>query len=330
VAHFKLETGLIKLMCAIQPGEELLFSYKSPAAEVRLKQGGDQNGVHRTALCTAVILCDIEPDLKAEIADCIQDDYVKIDKLQKNSIEQVDRIFEQLRTLSRSTVRIFNWRYGLYGPIDPFGRADAWLSEDGSRWISYSLLRSIHLRIDYTYKMVDSKEVQADDVVRFVEAGIEEPLGRQLLREAWSQVDTNPRSALVIGVAAAEIGLKGVIAALVPGTEWLMKEMPSPPVVKILKRFFPTLRVKAKRSDGGSIMPPSKIIKQMNKAVELRNDIIHAGDPAPNHEEVQLMMMAITDFLWMCDIYLGEHWASRHISHATIEEWESKKKTGSK
>ena len=44
-------------------------------------------------------------------------------------------------------------------------------------------------------------------MVRKVEAGAEEPLGRQLFREAWSQVGTNPRSGLVIGVTAAEVGL---------------------------------------------------------------------------------------------------------------------------
>jgi hypothetical protein len=160
--------------------------------------------------------------------------------------------------------------------------------------------------------------------VRKVEARVEEPLGRQLFREAWSQVGTNPRSALVIGVTAAEVGLKRLIATLVPETDWLMQEIQTPPVGKILRKFLPTLRVKAKRVDDGPITPPRQLIGLVEKAVKHRNDVVHKGALPPSREELAKMLRAISDLLWFFDVYLGEHWAIKHVSPETMKNWQAK------
>ena len=175
--------------------------------------------------------------------------------------------------------------------------------------------------------IIYAKNVKTDEIMRKVEAGAEEPLARQLFREASGQIGVNPRSALVIGVAAAEIGLKKLVAALLPGTEWLMDEIPTPPVGKVLRKFLPTLQVRAKRNDGGPITPPRQLIKQIEDAVEHRNKVVHAGKSPPTREELAVMLRAISDFLWMCDIYLGEFWAIKHISRETLKHWESKSAT---
>jgi hypothetical protein len=143
-----------------------------------------------------------------------------------------------------------------------------------------------------------------------------------LFHEAWSQVGTNPRSALVIGVTAAEVGLKRLIATLVPGTDWLMEEVQTPPVGKILRKFLPTLQVKAKRGDGGPITPPRQLIRQIEKAVEYRNDVVHTGAAPPSREELAKMLRAISDLLWFFDVYLGEHWAIKHVSPETMKYWQ--------
>jgi hypothetical protein len=145
-----------------------------------------------------------------------------------------------------------------------------------------------------------------------------------LFREAWSQIGTNPRSALVIGVTAAEVGLKRLIATLVPGTDWLMQEIQVPPLGKMLRKFLPTLQLKAKRVDGGPITPPRHLIRQIEEAVEHRNKVVHAGAPPPPRQELAAMLRAVSDLLWMCDIYLGEHWAGKHISTETMKNWQAK------
>ena len=125
--------------------------------------------------------------------------------------------------------------------------------------------------------IIYARYVQVDEVVRRVELGFEEPLGRQLFREAWGQIGINPRGALVIGVAAAEVGLKRLIATLIPGAEWLVQELQAPSVRKILRDFLPTLPVRAKWADGSEIKLPSKLISDVVKAFDLRNKVAHVG-----------------------------------------------------
>jgi hypothetical protein len=330
VAHFKLETEILGFMCVFEAGEQLEFRYTAPAAVVvtlkeRGRLGEDRPGRHGNAVCTAIINRDIEPNIQAEIADCKEGDDVRIAKLQPNTVQQIDRIFNDLRAVSQATVTMFNWTHGRDSPLDPYGASEAWYSEDGNTWCRYSLLRSIGFLVEEATSSIFAKNAKIDEVVRKVEAGAEEPLGRQLFREAWGQVGTNPRSALVIGVTAAEVGLKRLIATLIPGTDWLMDEIPTPPVGKILRKFLPTLQVKAKRVDGGPIMPPRELIRRIEKAIVYRNDVVHAGKPPPTRQELAVMLRAISDFLWMCDIYLGEHWAARHISPETVKDWQPKK-----
>jgi hypothetical protein len=62
------------------------------------------------------------------------------------------------------------------------------------------------------------------------------PLGQELLREAWRNLFVHPRSALVIGMAAAETGLKALIVDLVPENSWLIQEVQSPPIVKLASK----------------------------------------------------------------------------------------------
>jgi hypothetical protein len=167
---------------------------------------------------------------------CTKNHNIKVFEISPDIRKMIDYIFIDLRAVSRSTITIFNWTHGLDSPLDPCPsvRSRASYSEDGTRWFQYSEARRIVGDPLSVTHMIYARNAQIDEVVRKVEAGVEEPLGRQLFREAWSQVGTNPRSALVIGVTAAEVGLKRLIATLVPGTDWLMEEIPTPPVGKIL------------------------------------------------------------------------------------------------
>ena len=161
-------------------------------------------------------------------------------------------------------------------------------------------------------------------VVELATAGTEEPLGRQLFREAWSQKNSRPRSALVIGVAAAEVGFKKLVGSLVPQAQWLVDEAQTPALSKMLSKLLPTLPVKA-RFEGKSIRPPKALRLQLEKAVEHRNKLVHAGEPPPKWDELEEMLRAVNDFLWICDVYQGHVWAAKHISPSLYEIWESDK-----
>jgi hypothetical protein len=201
-------------------------------------------------------------------------------------------------------------------------RGQSLYSEDGEHWIQYSLARKITLLVEEATHSIYASNAQIQEVVRRVEAGAEEPLARQVFREAWEQVGVNPRSALVIGVSAAEVALRRLIGTLIPGATWLVEEIQTPPVGKILRKFLPTLPVRAKWLDGRSITPPSKLIKLIEKAFKLRNKVVHVGVAPPSRRELAIMLRAISDLLWICDIYSGELWAEEHVSHETKKNWQ--------
>jgi hypothetical protein len=219
---------------------------------------------------------------------------------------------------------MFNWTHGRDSPLDPFGSIQAWYSESGEQWHKYSIARSIGLDILSATTSIYATNVRVDEIVQKVEAGAEEPLGRQLFREAWSQAHENPRSALVIGVTAAEVGLKRLIGTLIPQANWLVQEIQMPPATQIMRDYLPTLPVKARLKDGRPLTLPSKLIRQVEKAFRLRNRVVHVGVTPPSREDLFGMLEAISDLLWICDVYLGEHWAMRHVSLETQKEWQPK------
>jgi hypothetical protein len=326
MAHFKLEAEISGLRCSFDAGEELEFRYKSsPPVIVRLRQLDRNDEAHfvRTgnAICTATTVKDIEPEIKAGLDSCLEDGYVRISKLKPDTLKTIDEIFCPLRSISRSTIAMLNWTHGLDSPPNPYGRSLAFYSEDGNRWLQFARATTGTFNAEEASRIVYARHVQVDEVVRKAELGFEEPLGRQLFREAWAQIGINHRGALVIGVTAAEVGLMRLIATLMPGT--IQEDTRTPPMVRMLREYLPNLPVKAKRADGGSIMPPPQIVQQIEEAIRYRNAVVHAGVLPPKEEELAGMLRAISDFLWMCDVYLGEIWAVKHISFETQKNWTS-------
>lgn len=235
----------------------------------------------------------------------------------------MDQFFEPLRVLMESTVNILRWRSGLAeGPNNPFRNRREFLSNDGNTWLEVGTLRSFYFVQIPSPRQLATTEQFDNDVMELVSNGTEEPLGHQLFREAWNQRSLHPRSALVIGVAAAEVGLKKLVGALVPKAQWLMDEVQTPAFIKMIRNYLPLLPIKGKLK-GKKLTPPSKLIRSLQVALESRNKVAHAGGAAPCRDELEGMLRAVDDFLWICDLYAGHLWAARYISSETHIAWEN-------
>ncbi|MFO1423581.1 MAG: hypothetical protein U1F70_07995 [Candidatus Competibacteraceae bacterium] len=160
---------------------------------------------------------------------------------------------------------------------------------------------------------------QKAEIIAYYEQGVREPFAHRLFREAWAERLSSPRSALIAGVAALEIGVKEAIADLVPDAEWLVLNLPSPDVVKILREglgHFPT-RLKL----GGQVVaPPKEMLDEINKAVGMRNRLAHAGQGKVRRETVHDLLCTIRDVLCLLDYYRGYQWALCHMSDATLQK----------
>ncbi len=127
----------------------------------------------------------------------------------------------------------------------------------------------------------------------------------------------------MIGVAAAEVGLKKLIRSLVPNAVWLVDELQTPSFSKMLQKYLRTLPVRA-HFQGRPICPPKELVKVLENAVRCRNKLVHAGKAPPHLSELEEMLRAINDFLWICDVFEGRTWAARHISAGALAAWKAK------
>jgi hypothetical protein len=224
---------------------EVEFSFDSPREiSVRLSKGypdGLKPRESADAVCTSTATVEppdgkIADELKAGWVLPVVDGKVKVGD---STTEFIDGVLGQLRAAMISTATLFRWRQGVAeGPPDPCHTLKARYSNDGEVWREVPLL-SIKLR----FGLVTSapEDGVSKQVIELANAGTEEPLGRQLFREAWTQRNLRPRSALVIGVAAAEVGFKKLVGSLVPQAQWLVDEVQTPSLSKMLSKFLPTL-----------------------------------------------------------------------------------------
>lgn len=167
--------------------------------------------------------------------------------------------------------------------------------------------------------MVPPSPQAIEELENLMRAAVNEPVGHDLFLEAWQQVGTNPRSALIIGMAAAQIGFKQCVGRLVPDAEWLADNVPSPPLPKMVSEYLPLLPAKLKIA-GRVLKPPRSIRTELHNGVKARNGTAHAGSESPKTEDLEKLLLAVRDLLYLLDLYCGFDWAIEHIRDEVKEE----------
>ncbi len=235
------------------------------------------------------------------------------DSLPESFKEFNENVIGQLVSNLGRILRMLRWRYALPGPPSPFSVILFEWSLDGKKWIEVPDANNGGIY----KKMASQIPLTAPSVIgSLLNDGIDEPTGHELLREAYNLKNENPRSALVIGMAAAEVALKEMISRLIPDTQWLVENLPSPPIDKILKNYLPILPIKNKIL--GKVLPPPKpIMVLIKEGMERRNKIVHVGKPTVNIDFLDKLFPAIEDLLWLLDYYSGFDWAMDHIRPET-------------
>lgn len=147
-------------------------------------------------------------------------------------------------------------------------------------------------------------------ISQLLDEAIPQPLGHDLLREAWRIHESNPRAAVVVAVAAIETGVKQFIANQLPETNWLLRNVPSPPLDKMLKYFLPTVPSKAK---GHQTVPPldSSIVRIVKEAMEKRNSLVHRDGAEVEEEWLSRLFQQARLLLYDLDYHSGYEWAPK-------------------
>jgi len=164
---------------------------------------------------------------------------------------------------------------------------------------------------------LEAGEAESRDVVAVVRSGGDEPLSHQLFREALLQRQSNPRSSIMIGVAVVEVATKECIAALDPYAAWLVQELPSPPVERLLRDYLPTLPAKNTLA-GRVVPPPSELLAELKKAVQGRNRVAHGGRLEVSADRVaEFLETSAHDIVWLLTYYAGTDWALENVRNRT-------------
>ena len=139
-----------------------------------------------------------------------------------------------------------------------------------------------------------------------------EPIAQELLREASQLACSGScRSALLMAATAVETAVKDHIGRLRPDTQWILQNLPSPPIEKILRKYIPEMHEGHAAISNWSLLSP--LWTACGKLFSARNDTAHKGVEA-DARAVQQHMETATDILYILDVLSGQNWARSRVS----------------
>jgi hypothetical protein len=228
------------------------------------------------------------------------------------SVKEVGDAYDDLHRYMVRMLRLIRWRANSKGRINPLRIfMDLNWSFDGVEWKPVTRILTSMLLVIGSRSTPWSPEAQ-EFVMKESSGELDEPLGHELLREAWTNRGQNPRSSIVLAVAAAEVGFKQFAVRAFPETEWILENLQSPPLINMLKKF-PWSKFVSPLSD---IVPtvPKSIIKELDNAVSMRNKIVHTGVAELKGKTVESVIASVRDLLYFLDALEGQSWAINHMS----------------
>ncbi|QDU97579.1 hypothetical protein [Lignipirellula cremea] len=228
--------------------------------------------------------------------------------------------------MDRMASEIFNlvrWRMGIVGGPLRLQSLWSWMRWHDERkgeevFDEHGFLNRQIVAGTFTLHMPEMQEADFGEECRsnvesLIQFQSKQPLYHDLFREAWQNQRDNPRSALVMGIAAAETGFKTALTDLNPSMSWIVENLQSPPLDRMLREYMAQLPAR-NQINGEVRRPPKNIISMIKKGIELRNKLVHGREETVTTEEVRLMLEAVRDLLYMLDYYRGYDWAIKRLS----------------
>lgn len=241
-------------------------------------------------------------------------------------IEYIKQLNAEIDLLATDLFNLARWRCGIRGgPISLVSdwRYMRWHRQDGSEllandwWLNRQIVASV-----FPISLPHFQQIQVNDDIRSAitqefDQDTHQPLYHDLFREAWQNQNGNPRSSLVMGVAAAETAIKTAMTDLNPSLTWLVENLQSPPLDKMLRDYMCQLPARC-TFDGRVRRLPKRLINLIRKGVESRNRLVHGRGTTISKDDLRETLHAVSDLLYLLDYYRGEEWALERISPAVL------------
>jgi len=227
----------------------------------------------------------------------------------------------ELHDVIKRTVGIFMWRCGIPGGHDPLFNGGMSFSLDGKKWNMVPPGIKVEAHAATILQTPGRISLSLKKLINNVQ---DQPVGHQLLREAQYLRNTNPRISIVVAISALEVAVKECISKLNPNSNWLVENLPSPNVRKLINEYIPKLLCNTTLE---SVLPLPKYLNDtVRKGVQIRNQVAHLGRKSPSRESTNEILSTVQDVLWLLDICSGHKWALEHISKDTSNHIKEKMK----
>jgi hypothetical protein len=210
-------------------------------------------------------------------------------------------------------VRLLRWQQNLDGPHWVFDGNPAlyWKIDGKSYWIVSLRAQEGTGNSPAGIEWKDEDRADLDRI--WNDALAEEAVAHELLREAKVLECNSPRSSFLIATAALEVGVKAYVSHVSPNTSWLLSELPSPPISKILRAYIPELqKAHGRPLDYWYKLKP--LFKRVEEHAKTRNTLIHTGKIQIKSDVLNSYLQDVSDLLYLFDVLKGHEWAKQNLS----------------
>ena len=245
--------------------------------------------------------------------------YRYVETRNKNNINDIDfsklhssiqkwakQISSSILSDLESALSLHAWRHDLPS-FELLASATYWGSK--SRGLRYTMPSPKHVQRITAYLSDDWAEADKNELWASQEKF--RPLQHELYQEAFSLYKTVPRSAVLIGYTALEVGVKKHCQKLRPDNTWILGNIQSPPLPKIIKEYLPLIH---DQIDQGKWEKESKQKRStIHSWMEIRNALAHGGEFNRHNDALRSFLVAVKQFLYLFDVLEGHKWAEAHV-----------------
>ena len=157
---------------------------------------------------------------------------------------------------------------------------------------------------DEYYKLENEVKTKNKHLARILEesmnSGKTAPIYPRVYFEAVKNLRENNNTAIVLAVEAVEVAVKTCIIHFDNKAKWLIENVPSPPLEKMLKEYVKSLIPK----DAPEI-PKELINHSLHDAIIVRNKIVHSGNCTIETKRTKCLVHDIGKILAYIDFYIG-------------------------
>jgi hypothetical protein len=296
-------------------GERVEFILAVGSSEVSLRPappGAKRITGEHVHMILEVKICKDVSAKREELLENLDPDSATLPNLPPSLKDFVNEAHSEILALAEQAVGLIRWHSDCLSdphPLTLFSPME-W-SEDGKDWHPFITSIEVGMRFLGSPTLTDGVRTAIQEDMA---AGKREPLAFELFHEAMALKDNSPRSALLMLISAAEYSVKSCISDLVPDAGWLVLNLPSPDIVKLITDYLPQVNEDARVS----FQEPrdsrvSAWLKELQAAVQARNALIHRGQGAPDEESLDRKFDAVYGLLRLMDFYAGRIWAIEHI-----------------